>query len=59
MTDHTPPASDAEQPREVLACADCGHLLGTDPRGLPWDDRWPCPRCHSLRRTYVAAPQRG
>ena len=60
MTNITPSADDPEQPPEqVLSCADCGTLLGMDARGLPWDDRWPCPRCNSLRRAYVDAPASG
>jgi hypothetical protein len=60
VTNITPSEGDPRQPLEqVLSCADCGTLLGTDVRGLPWDDRWPCPNCRSLRRAYVNAPASG
>ena len=52
MTNSTPPADDAPQPlaQPRLACGDCGAPLDKDSRGMQWDDRWPCPRCGSLKR---------
>jgi len=57
VTNTTPSTGRSDEPpAQVLSCADCGFLLGMDSRGMPWDDRWPCPRCQSLRRAYVDAP---